>query len=129
MSQLQANVPDHLHPAAPGQPVARPYAVPAARTSWGALTLAFLAGGFTCFVVMSLLAIVFVVCVSAMGSNANNTFQYVAPKVGASDAPANNYFPPPPPGDPTFKRVSDTVKGPGNDSSDSRDAAPKDKDR
>jgi len=127
---------DHSYPAAvPLNPAGRPYAAPAARTSWGALALAFIAGGFTCFVVMSLLAIVCVVVVSSLGTNANTTFQSVSDKVSGPDEPTFKKVsdkvkgPADEEANPVFQKVSDKVKGPADDASDPRDEPPPSKDR
>jgi hypothetical protein len=95
------------------------------RTSWAALALAFLAGGFTCFVVLALLAIVSVVCVAALGKNAESTFQSVSDRVGEPNEPTfKRVAPALPPASDTFPRVGDPVNEPGRDADDRKDEPP-----
>jgi hypothetical protein len=127
--------PESAIPQVQAAPVAvqmgRPYviAAPVTRTSWAALTLAFLAGGFTCFVVLTLVAIVGVICVSALGSNANSTFQSVSKTVNSPAEPTFKRVAPalPAPPSDTFKRVSEQVKGTDRDGDDPKDERPFDK--
>jgi hypothetical protein len=131
MNDYQANAATQAPPAPVAVPMGHPYVVaaPVTRTSWAALTLAFLAGGFTCFVTLCLVAVVGVVCVSALGNNANSTFQSVGKKVGESNEPTFKRVAPalPAPPSDTFKKVSDQVKGTERDLDDPKDERPFDK--
>jgi hypothetical protein len=131
MNDCRTNTATQAPPVPVAVPMGQPYAVPAplTRTSWAALTLAFLAGGFTCFVTLCLVAIVGVVCVSALGNNANSTFQSVGKKLGDPNEPTFKRVAPaqPTPPSDTFRRVSDQIKGADRDLDDPKDERPFDK--
>jgi hypothetical protein len=127
MNDRRENAATPAPPAPTAVPVGRPYVVaaPVTRTSWAALVLAFLAGGFTCFVTLLLLAVVAVVCISALGKNANSTFQSVSDKIGESDEPTfKRVAPALPPAPDTFEKVGDREKETGRDADDPKDERP-----
>ncbi len=141
MNDLRDNAPIPVASIIDPVPPRHYYPAPPAPTNWGALALAFGLGAFTGLVATALVGLVFIY---AVGRNAENTFQKVSTQVGGPSA--NPYFTPvvksdPPaaqpfdhvsdriqPGDDTFTRVGQQIKGLPTDTPDSQDDG-RDKDK
>jgi hypothetical protein len=106
-----APVLDAAYPDVEPQPNSRGQQQPAAAsgTSWGALSAAFFAGGFACFVVMGLVVLICVVAITTLGHNANATFSTVGTQAGGTgSSQANPRFSPS--DNNTFQKVSTKIE-------------------